>query len=294
LDVERLLSGQSGIIAGRRARLRAGFADLLDDAALWSRLIPPRLKRAGRRATPRTVCVMGIYAADCAEHMARAVAELERSNMRTDLVLGALDEPSPKLVAYTRASDLRGRGKFENLNLLIESLPESSARSLPTSDADWIVVIDDDIELPRDFLDTFLFCAERFDFQLVQPALRRTSHAAWSVCRRERWTVARRTQMVEIGPLFAMRRCVVDALIPFPPLQMGWGLDLHWGGLAREHGWRVGVVDALPVRHEARRTASAYDRRAAVGELREFLGGGRVHIDREAALQVLERHLSWR
>ena len=72
---------------------------------------------------------------------------------------------------------------------------------------------------------------------------------------------------------------------------MGWGLDAHWGGLARERGWRLGVVDATPIRHESRRTASGYDRGAAVAEMAEFLRG-RPHVERDAALEVVERHRS--
>ena len=58
--------------------------------------------------------------------------------------------------------------------------------------------------------------------------------------------------MVEIGPLTAFHRSVAAELLPFPPLRMGWGLDAHWGGLAQERGWRLGVVDATPIRHEPR------------------------------------------
>jgi hypothetical protein len=118
--------------------------------------------------------------------------------------------------------------------------------------------------------------------------LRRASHAGWAVCRRERGTIARRTRLVEIGPLTAFHRSVAVELLPFPALRMGWGLDLHWGGLALERGWRLGIVDVVPVRHEARATASSYDRSEAVAELRRFLAG-RPHIDRDTALTVVER-----
>ncbi len=45
-------------------------------------------------------------------------------------------------------------------------------------------------------------------------------------------------------------------LLPFPELRFGWGLDLHWAALAAERGWRLGVVDAVPGRHEARTVAA--------------------------------------
>jgi hypothetical protein len=283
LEVEHLLSGESGIVAGPRARTRARLADLADDAVLWMRLVPPRLARAARMAASGKVLVLGIYSGDFASLLERAVDELSSSGRDLRFVLGALDSTAPGLAAHTVASGLRGRGKFENLNALLE---RASWR-----EADWIVVIDDDVELPRSFLDRMLFCAERLKLQLAQPALRRTSHAAWAVCRRERGTIARRTRLVEIGPLTVFHRSVATELLPFPALRMGWGLDLHWGALARERGWRLGVVDAVPVRHEARATASSYDRSEAVEELRRFLAG-RPHIDRETALTVVERHHS--
>jgi hypothetical protein len=281
LEVERLLSGESGIVAGPRARTRARLADLLDDAVLWSRLAPPRLRRAARTAASGKVLVLGLYCEQYAPLLERSVEELSRSGRELSLALGALDSPAGALAPHTVASGLRGGGKFENLNALLDHVS--------WRDPDWIVVIDDDVELPRGFLDPMLFCAERLRLQLAQPALRRTSHAAWSVCRRERGTIARRTRLVEIGPLTAFHSSVAPALLPFPALRMGWGLDLHWGGLARERGWRLGVIDAVPVRHEARATASGYDRSEAVDELRRFLAD-KPHIDRETALTVVERY----
>ena len=282
LDLDRLVSGESGTVTGPRALLAARWQDLLDDAALWCRLIPPRLDRAARQSASGKVHVLGLYSSELATNMERAAAELERSRRQVEFALGVLDDSGAGL-ERTVATGLRG-GKFENLNALLEAAPPG--------DADWTVVVDDDVELPRGFLDRLLFCAERFEFQLVQPALRRTSHAAWRVCRRERWTIARRTQLVEIGPLVAFHRSIADQLMPFPALRMGWGLDLHWGGLAKQRGWRLGIVDAAPIRHELRQVAATYDRKAALDEMSRFLGG-RPHIDREAALRVVERHRSW-
>ncbi len=59
--------------------------------------------------------------------------------------------------------------------------------------------------------------------------------------------------------------------MPFPELRFGWGLDNHWGALARAHGWRLGVVDALPVRHEYQEVATAYTHAEAIDEARGFL-----------------------
>jgi hypothetical protein len=283
-DLDRLVSGESGTVSGPRARVRACLADLLDDAALWCRLVPPRLARAARRSAHGKVSVLGVYSADLGANMAQTASELQSSERQVEFALGAIDGAAPAIAQLTVATELRG-GKFENLNALLETAP--------AHDAEWIVITDDDVELPRGFLDRLLFIAERFEFQLVQPALRRTSHAAWRVCRRERWSIARATQLVEIGPLVAIHRSIAGHLLPFPPLRMGWGLDLHWGGLAKQHGWRLGIVDAMPIRHELREVAATYDRSAAFDEMQRFLSDGRPHIDREAALKVLERYRSW-
>jgi hypothetical protein len=145
--------------------------------------------------------------------------------------------------------------------------------------------------LPRGFLDAFLFLAERFGLQLAQPAHARASHAAWEVTRRRPGLVARRTRFVEIGPVTALRAGTFGALLPFPDLHMGWALDAHWGAVAAERGWPIGVVDATPVRH-VHPVAGDYPREAAVAEAEAFLDG-RAYVTREEAGEVLEAHARW-
>ena len=79
----------------------------------------------------------------------------------------------------------------------------------------------------------------------------------------------------------ALHRDTFAALLPFPPLSMGWGLDVHWGAVAAEHGWPVGVVDATPVRHTAP-AAGGYAREAPVAEARAFLAD-RPYVTRAEA-----------
>ena len=77
--------------------------------------------------------------------------------------------------------------------------------------------------------------------------------------------------VVEIGPLTAFGRHAAAELLPFPELRFGWGLDLHWAALARERGWRLGIVDALAVRHEDSPVGAAYSADAAIEEAQRFL-----------------------
>ena len=87
----------------------------------------------------------------------------------------------------------------------------------------------------------------------------------------------RETRFVEIGPLTAFGRRAAAELLPFPELRFGWGLDLHWAALAAERGWRLGVVDATPVRHESATVGSTYPRAEAEAEAAEFLAS-RPHL----------------
>ena len=173
-----------------------------------------------------------------------------------------------------------GAGKWANLNAALLAHPPRGF--------DWLLIIDDDVELPRDFLDVLISLAEHHGFRLAQPAHAFASHAAWEVTRRRPGLTARRTRFVEIGPVTAIRADAFDALLPFPDLQMGWGLDAHWGALAAKRGWKVGVIDALPVRH-TRPVAAEYPRDAAMTEADRFLAG-RPYLTREQAAEVLEEY----
>ena len=162
------------------------------------------------------------------------------------------------------ASTVAGnRGKWENLNALLADNPPDGH--------DWVVIVDDDVWLPRGFLDTFLFLVERFELRMAQPAHRRRSHAAWQVTRRRAGSVVRETAFVEIGPLVAFHQVAFEGLLPFPDLRAGWGLDAHWSAIAQQHGWKLGVVDATAIRHGLRPIAAAYDRQAAIDETAAFL-----------------------
>jgi hypothetical protein len=91
------------------------------------------------------------------------------------------------------------------------------------------------------------------------------------VTRRRLGSAVRETTFVEIGPITAFGRRAAAELIPFPDLRMGWGLDLHWAALAERRGWKLGVVDGLPVRHDLGAVASAYSHDEAVAEARRHI-----------------------
>lgn len=269
VGTDDFMSGTSGQVHGIRAVTRAVLADAVCDAVDLAHLTSVRLGRAAAAWPRRRVLALGVERADVPNVMNQARQELSRSHHDVRF-------------ATKVAGD---RGKFENLNDLLDDHPAEGF--------DWLLIVDDDVTLPRDFLNRFVFLAERFDLALAQPAHRWRSHAAYSVTRRRPGAVLRETAFVEIGPLCALRALTFDEFLPFPPLRAGWGLDSHWSAVARARGWRIGVVDGTPMRHGLRRIASSYSREAAVAEAREFLADRPFTAARDAR-RPLAVHRDWR
>ncbi|MGO9320166.1 MAG: glycosyltransferase [Solirubrobacteraceae bacterium] len=262
------LSGASGTVGGLDAVRREALDTTIDAWELLSgrRL---RLELAARHAPPlRRVLALGVERPERQQLAAAIRAELLSSRHDVEL--------------HTCAAD--ARGKFENLNLLLAAHPADGH--------DWLLVLDDDVELPRGFLDRFVFLCERFSLTLAQPAHRLNSHAAWPVTRRRAGSVVRETSFVEIGPVTAFASPAFPVLLPFPELRMGWGLDVHWAALARERDWRCGVVDAVAIGHRAAPAAAAYERGDAVAEARSFLAE-RPYLSAREADRTLTTHRSW-
>jgi hypothetical protein len=241
------LSGTSGQVSGVRLTTTAFALDELFDAVSWALLERPRLRAAATRSPRRRILALSIEREGEPTLLPEARAELHRSRHEVDF----------------ESAVTGSRGKFENLNALLEQHPPEGY--------EWLVVVDDDVALPRGFLDSFILLAERFELKLAQPAHRYRSHAAWKVTRRRPASLVRETAFVEIGPVTAFHCTTFDTLLPFPPLKVGWGLDAHWSAVARQRGWKLGIVDATPVRHGLRAVAAAYDHQHAVDEARRFL-----------------------
>jgi hypothetical protein len=253
-DPATFLSGERGEAGGLTAR--AG--DLWLDARL-------RLGGAARKldridVPARDVLVMSVYRPG-RERLSAALEQLASRKHRVTFAFGSMGEAT---IDGTVAAHL-GEGKFPNLNAV--------RAAAGGADPDWTLVVDDDVDLPDRFLDRFVAACEHAGLALAQPAQTLMSHAAWPVTRRRGGRLVRETRFVEIGPVTAMSREVAHALMPFPELRYGWGLDAHWAALAQERGWRLGVVDALPVRHEHAPVAASYSSQEAIEEARRFLAG---------------------
>ena len=262
------LSGASGTVGGLD-KLRRRARDELASAGELLSGRNARLGLAARHAPPlRRVLVLTVTRPGRGALAAAIREELLRS--RHDVLL--------------HSTNAGTAGKFENLNRLLAEHP--------VDEHDWLLVVDDDVELPRGFLDRFLFLCERFELTLAQPAHRLDSHAAWEVTRRRPGSVVRETSFVEIGPVTAFARASFEVLLPFPAVRMGWGLDVHWAALARLHGWRCGITDAVAVSHRQAPAGAGYAREEAIAEAQAFLAE-RPHISADEAQRTLATHARW-
>lgn len=161
------------------------------------------------------------------------------------------------------AKGVESFSKFENTNILL------SRHDLQSFD--WVIMTDDDIELPEDFIDVFIGLAEHAELKICGAAQRARSYWSHQITRRQKGALLRETNFAEIGPVIAFRREIFDLVFPLPDLKFGWGVDIVWPVLARQAGWKVGIVDAAAIRH-VQPIGKTYDFLEATRECEEYMG----------------------
>ncbi len=158
-------------------------------------------------------------------------------------------------------------------------------------DFDFILIIDDDIRLPKHFLDQFLAKQEKFNFSLAQPARTPDSIISHQITKQNMNLSARQTLFVEIGPLVSIRRDAQRAILPLDEESpMGWGLDYVWSALLKEKELKMGIIDATPIAHTLRPVGKSYDSGKAMAEMKDFLLM-RPHLSEIEAHVVLHKFI---
>ena len=224
-----------------------------------------RAKQAASRIPPQAILLAAVEVPGRESDLANVIAAISGSTHH-------------KLtVAITPMAPV---GKFDNINTALAG--HDLARY------DWLLIVDDDIDVPDGFLDLLLYFAYTCCLQLSQPAHRFLSHASFRVTERHWGSLVRRTGFVEIGPISLLRRDTFAELLPFPSLRWAWGLDFFWADVAKRNGWKIGVVDAVPIRH-LRPVGRSYDGSAARAEAVEFLTARGVTISRADMLETSRR-----
>jgi hypothetical protein len=255
--------GNAQTISWRNRR----FGQLVDpffDASLALSRGKHRLWRSLDQAPRLTVLIIGIAVPGREADSETVINGLAQSRHRVD-----------RLVV-----PMKDRGKFSNVNYALSQVnPETY---------DWIIVTDDDITTPNGLLDECLFLATKLNFRIFQPAHRFHSFCTYQVNQRHWQTLARETYFVESGPLLGFHQSTLKSLLPFPSLQWTWGIDVYWSELARRRGWKIGVVDAIPIRHK-RRIGRSYGQVTAIEQARVFLSEHKLDHRRQNFLRTVRK-----
>ena len=276
----------------RGTRTERTMADLIRRVvAPWasSRLSPIRFDhgRALRhlpQARPR-VLVVGAYLSEkpnLIDHLVRAFASSRHCAVTQRWAAIGRASTDPAVAAVTVEEVRTPTPKFALVNRLLEAGDFTNH--------DYLVVCDDDIRLPRDFVDRFIGWQQHCGFSLAQPARTWNSFVDHGFVRQSLRCKARETRFVEIGPLFCFDRAMASLALPFDPLSpMGWGYDLVWPALARAHGLTLGIVDDAAVEHCIRPQGAMYSRANEQEAMARFLAR-REHLTYADAIVVNRRY----
>ncbi len=155
---------------------------------------------------------------------------------------------------------------------------------------EYVIICDDDIGLPGRFLDRYFEFVARYDLALAQPARTWGSYTAYRFVRQLPGIRARCTRFVEIGPLFSIRRDLYERLLPFDESSpMGWGYDFVWPCIVEDLGLRMGIVDAVCVRHSLRKQYEHYDSEGLQKVMEKYLST-KPHLSNREAFCILESY----
>jgi hypothetical protein len=240
--------------------------------------------------------VLGVYLADRETLVTHIVQELGAAEcFRVEQRWAALGGLAPT-VHVRGVTSIQSDDRIPKF-VLINRL----SAGLDLSGYSFILVVDDDIELPVGFLDEFLRLQQKYDLALAQPARTPDSQLDHAIVRQVADLEARQTRFVEIGPVVSVRRDAVRHLMPFDEASpMGWGLDYVWPVIIEAHGLRLGIIDATPVRHDLRPQTKGYNGRAAWWKMQSYLART-PHLPRQEAMRVVaeyrgspRRHMSSR
>ena len=157
------------------------------------------------------------------------------------ILLWDLDEVCPPGLAPW----IVGSGPGERHELL-----NRMERKLPGGFGGWLVLTDDDVSTGRLDLATLVRVTRAASIDIGQPAHTARSHFSWPATLRRPLSIARRTALVEIGPVVVVSPRARAHVFPIESsTPMGLGAEFEWPELTERHGFVLGMVDAVPIRH---------------------------------------------
>jgi len=229
------------------------------------------------------VLIAGVYLVDqhnAVEHLAEAFGRSRHWHVEQSWIALGSGEISHRMRRHTVCRQTARVPKFT----LINRLPAAAEAAT----FDYVVVCDDDIYVPEDFLDDYLAEVDARGFALAQPARTLDSYVDHLFVRQLAGIASRQTRFVEIGPLFSMRDDALRWLTPFSDESpMGWGYDFAWPRLLESRGLKLGVVDRTPVSHSLRKPVSHYRHAEADRQEQAYLQKV-PHLSRIEAFTIVE------
>jgi hypothetical protein len=155
---------------------------------------------------------------------------------------------------------------------------------------EFVLISDDDITVPNNFIDNYFGVINKYDFSLAQPARTHDSYIDHLIVEQLNGLTARKTRFVEIGPLFSIRKDLYKQMLPFDEKSgMGWGYDFVWPCIIEDLDKNMGIVDAFPVEHKMRKPVINYNYEIVTKKMNEYLKTKR-HISHNQAFRILESY----
>ncbi len=231
----------------------------------------------------KKLLVLGIYLANHPNHVTHIVSVLSNtiSYQVTQRWVALGGPPASQSVAgVTVRTLLKKTPKFQILNDLLgkEDLAEY----------EYVLIMDDDIVLPDQFLDRFIALQTDLNFALAQPARTGNSYLDHPIVEQQWGVAARQTLFVEIGPVVSVHRSAYELIFPFDLTSpMGWGYNNVWPCLLAKHDLKMGILDLLAVEHSLRKPAANYSWEQAARDRALFLEKN-PHLPLEQCFRVLD------
>lgn len=186
------------------------------------------------------------YAVVCVYRKRNAANVAALGLPRDATYLWALDEIASELADMTC-----GVGPGNRFELLNRALAER------TSNAHWLVVVDDDVRMSCGTLASAVSIAAVADLDLCGVSHSRWSFLSWSCTLHNPKSIARVMHYVEQGPCVILSPVAQKALVPFPEdMGMGWGIEYLW---SHHDELRLGILDAVSLRHLQPVNGLSYD-----------------------------------
>jgi ubiquinone/menaquinone biosynthesis C-methylase UbiE len=207
------------------------------------------------KSSHKNILVLGIYLANTTNTVSDIVSVLSRSEKHTIVQkwVALNGQPPDEATARVTVKTLTGkRPKFQIINDLLAG--DDLSRY------DYVILCDDDVVLPEQFVDTFIAMQSSLGLAIAQPARTLNSYIDHPIVEQHLGVHARQTLFVEIGPVVSFHTSVFDFVFPFDLISpMGWGYENVWAHEIIQRGLKMGIIDAVCVDHSLRKPVANYN-----------------------------------